>query len=125
MALREGYKGKFYGCKAFPKCKGTANFEGEQEKCPECDGNLVVKNGKRGRFYGCTNYPECKNTKDYQEKCPKCGSEMAKKSGPAGEFWGCVKYPDCKGTRSLGPVKGRGSSEDTTDYSSSKEEVPF
>ncbi len=137
MVLRQGYKGKFYGCSKFPNCRGTVNIEGEQapapeatdEKCPKCGAPMAVKNGKRGRFYGCTKYPECKGTKDYKEKCPKCGSEMIKRSSAKGEFWGCTKYPECKGTRNIG-LSGDGgpgkiNAEDTTDYGKDKDEVPF
>lgn len=28
--------------------------------CPRCGGNLVIRNGKYGEFYGCSNYPKCK-----------------------------------------------------------------
>jgi hypothetical protein len=31
-------------------------------KCPECGGNLVLREGAYGRFYGCSNYPNCKYT---------------------------------------------------------------
>lgn len=31
--------------------------------CPNCGGQLVVKEGKYGQFYGCSNYPKCKFTK--------------------------------------------------------------
>lgn len=30
--------------------------------CPECGGNLEVKNGRYGMFMGCSNYPKCKYT---------------------------------------------------------------
>lgn len=30
--------------------------------CPQCGGNLVLRNGKYGRFYGCSNYPRCRFT---------------------------------------------------------------
>lgn len=30
--------------------------------CPQCGGNLVLRNGKYGRFYGCSNYPNCRFT---------------------------------------------------------------
>jgi len=131
MVLREGYKGKFYGCSTFPKCKGTANYEGEQEKCPACGSQMLLKNGKNGRFYSCSRYPECKQTKNYKETCPKCGSDMKVKSGPNGDFLSCVKYPECKGTRNIGPRKEFKPGEkkivnveDTTDYSKD-EESPF
>ena len=31
--------------------------------CPRCKGELILKEGKYGNFYGCSNYPNCKFTK--------------------------------------------------------------
>lgn len=28
--------------------------------CPKCGGNLVLRNGKNGRFKGCDNFPKCR-----------------------------------------------------------------
>lgn len=33
--------------------------------CPECGGELVLRDGKYGLFVGCTNYPECRKTYRY------------------------------------------------------------
>lgn len=33
-------------------------------KCPQCGGNLVLRDGKYGQFYGCSNYPKCKFTQN-------------------------------------------------------------
>ncbi|MGI2270001.1 topoisomerase DNA-binding C4 zinc finger domain-containing protein [Staphylococcus cohnii] len=33
------------------------------EKCPRCNSELVVRTGKNGQFLGCSNYPNCKYTK--------------------------------------------------------------
>lgn len=33
--------------------------------CPRCGGNLVLRKGTSGDFYGCSNYPKCKFTKKY------------------------------------------------------------
>ena len=30
------------------------------QKCPLCDGDLVIRKSKRGPFVGCANYPTCK-----------------------------------------------------------------
>jgi hypothetical protein len=35
----------------------------ENNICPYCGGQLVLRQGKSGSFYGCTNYPKCKFTK--------------------------------------------------------------
>ena len=34
----------------------------ERGICPQCGGQLVLRNGKYGQFYGCKNYPQCKFT---------------------------------------------------------------
>lgn len=34
-------------------------------KCPECGGDLILRNGKYGEFYGCTNYPKCIYTRNF------------------------------------------------------------
>ena len=31
--------------------------------CPRCGGDLVLRKGSNGSFYGCSNYPRCKFTK--------------------------------------------------------------
>lgn len=37
----------------------------ENNVCPRCGGNLVLRHSKDGRsFYGCENYPRCKFTKN-------------------------------------------------------------
>ena len=51
-------------------------------KCPQCDGDLVMKRGKYGQFLACSNYPECKTTfslpnnvgvKATDKTCKECG----------------------------------------------------
>ena len=41
----------------------TGNENGSAGICPQCGGNLVLRNGKYGSFYGCSHYPTCKFTK--------------------------------------------------------------
>lgn len=31
-----------------------------QGVCPQCGGQLVLRNGRYGSFYGCSNFPKCK-----------------------------------------------------------------
>lgn len=33
--------------------------------CPRCGGNLLVRSGKYGDFFGCVNYPDCTFTKNF------------------------------------------------------------
>lgn len=82
---RTGKYGKFYGCSNYPNCKFVRKINEEQNiivnvnitegkniesvsvtndnKCPKCGAELVLKNGRYGDFYGCSNYPKCKYTK--------------------------------------------------------------
>jgi len=89
LMAREGKRGKFIGCSAYPKCRYTRNVEAPQaapaegaatapkapaperkapeptgESCPNCGKPLVAREGKRGRFVGCTGYPKCRYTRD-------------------------------------------------------------
>ena len=34
----------------------------QQGRCPNCGGELILRNGKYGQFYGCSNYPQCRFT---------------------------------------------------------------
>jgi ssDNA-binding Zn-finger/Zn-ribbon topoisomerase 1 len=31
-------------------------------ECPECDGEMVLRNSRYGKFYGCTKWPACDAT---------------------------------------------------------------
>lgn len=87
------------------------------EKCPECNGKMVIRLGRFGKFLSCVKFPECKGMKPVNEapeldaafwlkydevkKCPKCEGLMTLKTGRFGKFWACEKYPECKGTMPL------------------------
>lgn len=36
----------------------------QKGNCPECGGQLLVRNGRYGKFIGCSNYPRCRHTED-------------------------------------------------------------
>lgn len=87
--------------------RSDVTHEELEEKCPECDKNLVMKLGKHGKFIGCSAYPECGYTRPLNEdaapaseptdkKCPKCTAPLVKKQGATGGFYGCSAYPECK-----------------------------
>lgn len=74
----------------------------ENEQCPQCGANLVVKWGKHGQFLACSNYPQCKyakSTKEATEKitCPQCkeGYLIRRKTKKGAFFFGCSAYPKC------------------------------
>ncbi len=96
-----------------------------EEKCPDCDNNLVIKLGRYGKFIACSNYPKCKYSRPIeskedatssvidengetetvseaeQEKCEKCGGAMKLKEGRFGKFLACENYPKCKNTKAI------------------------
>ncbi len=116
LIVKLGKYGKFLSCSGFPKCKYGRPYEdkdadGEpdkadksqlQGKCPECGGELQLKEGRFGKFIACSKYPECKFTKNYLDKigmkCPDCknGEVIVKKSKRGKVFYGCSNYPKCK-----------------------------
>ena len=61
LIVRTGKFGKFLACSGFPECKHTEAIEEKIDaKCPEDQGDIVVRRTKTGRtFYGCKNYPKC------------------------------------------------------------------
>lgn len=85
------------------------------EKCPECEKEMVVKIGRFGKFLSCSNYPECKGMKNLggselvldekkfmkADKCEKCGKEMVLKNGKFGIYWACSDYPNCKSSKPM------------------------
>jgi len=127
MVVKLGKYGKFLSCSNFPKCdyaeflddKHTPEDEAKvdesqlQGKCPECGGELELKQGRFGRFIACSNYPKCKYTKSYLEKigmrCPECkeGEVIIKRTRKGRVFYGCSRYPNCKYASWENPLKQR------------------
>jgi DNA topoisomerase-1 len=71
MIQRQGPRGNFLGCSAYPKCRGTLPVDDQGQpvktpeinvKCEKCGGPMGVKRGRRGSFLGCLNYPKCRST---------------------------------------------------------------
>ncbi|SHO80769.1 DNA topoisomerase I [hydrothermal vent metagenome] len=85
------------------------------EKCPQCEGELLLRKGRYGEFIACSNFPKCKYTKNVDgtektpkeeksdEKCDKCGSDMVIKESRRGKFLACSAYPKCKNAKPLVP----------------------
>jgi DNA topoisomerase-1 len=116
LVVKLGKYGKFLSCSGFPECKYGRPFEDKDHdgqpgkvdksqlkgKCPECGGELVLKEGRFGKFIACGNYPKCKFTKPYLDKigmkCPECkkGEVIVKKTKRGRDFYGCSNYPKCK-----------------------------
>jgi DNA topoisomerase-1 len=107
MVLKKGRFGTFFACSGYPDCKTTKQIGGAQkkadvildEKCPQCDSNMVQKFGRFGEFTACSNYPTCKHVKQKTigVKCPNCteGEVVERRSKRGKTFYGCNRYPDC------------------------------
>jgi len=116
LVVKLGRFGNFLSCTGFPDCKYAApavkngsglevaeTFDETQlGKCPQDEGELLVKQGRFGNFVACSNYPGCKFTKPYLQKvgskCPQCkvGDIVYKKTSRGRTFYGCSQYPACK-----------------------------
>ncbi len=98
---------KFYGPFEEELNYATQTIEKTQnfidEKCPECDRQMVVKWGRRGKFLSCSGFPECKFSKSVPTgvKCPEagCDGDLVKRQSQRGRaFYGCSNYPQCTHT---------------------------
>ncbi len=75
------------------------------EICPECGGDVVIRNGRYGKFKSCINYPSCRwheslvkkeEPEDIGRCCPQCGSPLLKRKSRFGNYFiGCSNYPKC------------------------------
>ena len=93
---------------AMQKIEKTQNFV--DQKCPECDRQMVVKWGRRGKFLSCSGFPECKYAQPFLlgVKCPEklCEGDLVKRRSKSGKtFFGCTKYPLCTYTSNQLPEK--------------------
>ncbi len=123
MLIKYGRSGPFLACSGFPECTHTMNYQRTESgkpapkldekidrKCPECEGELVVKSGRFGRFVACSAFPDCRYTEPVKTgvSCPKpeCDGELIERKGRKGfTFYGCSKYPECRYTIRQMPYK--------------------
>lgn len=70
--------------------------------CPECGGNLVIRESRFGKFYACKNFPKCRYTEAIANStgvsCPQCfeGNIIQRRTKRGKIFYSCSKYPKCK-----------------------------
>ena len=73
-----------------------------EEKCPQCQANLVVRYSKFGKFLACSRYPSCKFTKPFLKyvngkTCPLCQGRLTIRfTKTRKRFFGCENWPKCK-----------------------------
>lgn len=71
------------------------------ERCPECERNLVIRTGRFGRFISCSGFPECRYRRSFVNKtgalCPVCGGDLVERKTKQKKrvFYGCSNYPTC------------------------------
>ncbi|KUK84737.1 MAG: DNA topoisomerase, partial [Desulfofundulus kuznetsovii] len=91
MIIKFGRHGKFLACPGFPECRYLKPLvTSTGVSCPQCEGELVVRQSKKGRrFFGCSRYPECNFVTWHEpspEKCPRCGGLMVSKENSNGHI---------------------------------------
>ncbi|QCR34860.1 type I DNA topoisomerase [Nissabacter sp. SGAir0207] len=80
----------------------------QNEPCPECGAELVIRSGRHGPFLGCSRYPECEYIRPLKAQadghvvkvlegqlCPQCHATLVLRQGRYGMFIGCSDYPQC------------------------------
>ncbi len=84
------------------------------ESCPQCGSEMVIRYSQSGAFLGCKRYPECQGIIPLAGEaaaaeisaetpaCPACGGHMVLRRSRFGAFFGCSKYPECKQTLRVG-----------------------
>ena len=82
-------------------------YEKAEGVCPECGGDLLIRNGRFGKFISCANFPKCKYTSPLKAKekekpvevgknCPVCNSPLVKRKSRFGTYFvGCSTFPKC------------------------------
>ena len=126
MVKRWGRRGFFLACSNYPECTGTRNLEGDEERkpseetdvvCDKCGSKMIVRTGRYGEFLACPGYPKCRNVKSFtrrpdgtiepleqpttDETCDKCGKPLTIKVGRYGKFYACTGYPKCRFTKPI------------------------
>lgn len=132
LILKLAKYGKFYSCNRFPDCKYGKPFleddpntpqdeslaelqeELAKRQCPDCGGDLQIKQSRYGKFIGCSNYPKCKHTESIEQKigmtCPKCKKgdvvvKTTKRGNRNMKFFGCNQYPNCDFISNKNPLE--------------------
>jgi putative DNA topoisomerase len=88
--------------------KATLFSHKNDECCPKCGGELVIRSGAHGPFQGCSHYPECDYIRPLKaggdghivkvldgQHCPECQATLVLRQGKYGMFIGCSDYPMC------------------------------
>ncbi len=87
------------------KYKNVAKIKTEEaidRICPECGGQLVIRQSRFGKFIACKNFPKCRFTESLSNStgvvCPKCleGDIIERRTKKGKTFYSCSKYPKCE-----------------------------
>ncbi|WP_163778701.1 type I DNA topoisomerase [Myxococcus vastator] len=99
LVLRQGKKGPFHSCTAYPACDyaGDPSAKPSETPCPKCGKAMEQMDGEYGPWARCLDR-KCEGklslAAPVEEKCPICQAGMVDK----GKFLSCTTYPTCKGS---------------------------
>jgi len=88
--------GAFFGCSAFPKCKGVINIAAD-DSC-----GTTSSSSPQPRIAPAPSSPSRLGpaaAMPASPTCPDCSKPMTLRKSSRGPFWGCTGYPTCRGTR--------------------------
>ena len=131
MVLRDGKRGPWLGCAAFPKCRAIVSMgklTPEQKahveplipalKAETAEAQALVAKLTGGPAIGGNGQPATIAT---DIDCDECGKPMIIRTGRRGRFLGCSAYPKCRNTmevpakllEELGQANGSGGTQPT------------
>lgn len=96
LRQRQGKKGAFWGCSAYPECRVTFS---DRNGAPDLEHKRVPNTSQHSARASAASVPAPKRKAaqgDYS--CPQCGAALHQIRGKNGKFWGCSGYPDCRVT---------------------------
>jgi len=108
MILRDGKRGPFLGCSAYPKCRALRpvnKLEGDERKqvdalLPALNESVEKAKAMAAAVLSAAGLPPAPPVRTgpipTDIDCDECGKPMVIREGPSGKFLGCSGYPKCK-----------------------------
>ncbi len=95
LVLRNGPRGAFWGCSAFPECRfSTDDSNGE----PVLEGRGGAAPVRTERSGDTASAARAGSGQGDEPVCPRCGAHLVLRKGSRGAFWGCSAFPACRFT---------------------------
>jgi len=70
-------------------------------RCPECQGDMVLREGKFGSFWGCRNYPTCTGSMNIRKAAAEAKTDDGTKSARTKANASLIKFAATRGWTNL------------------------